>query len=248
MMDWQIIANSYPQFLEGLWLTVHLVFFSLLGGLCLALPFSVMRLSKRIELNLPVRAYVYFFRGTPMLIQMLLIYYGLSQFEWMQAGWESGNTFLLLFREPYFCAWLAFALNTGAYTTEILAGSIKNLPHGEIEAARAMGMEPGTMLRRIVMPGAMRRAIPAYSNEVILMLQGSAIASAVTLVDLTGAARNVYSRHFAPFESFLFSGLLYMVVTLFIVGLFRYAEYRWLAHLRPRKLNSLSATEPPAHV
>jgi len=171
-----------------------------------------------------------------MLVQLLLIYYGLGQFQWMQAQWEAGNPFWLLFREPYFCALLAFALNTGAYTTEIIAGSMRNVPHGEIEAAKAVGMSRFVMLRRILLPSALRRAIPAYSNEVILMLQGSSIASAVTLVDITGAARNVYSKHFAPFEAFIFAGLIYIVLTFALVGLFKLAERRWLAHLEPQRV------------
>jgi len=137
-----------------------------------------------------------------MLVQLLLIYYGASQWAWMRAAWEAGHPLWTWFREPYFCALLAFGLNTCAYTVEILAGSMRNTPHGELEAARAMGMSRMKALQRIVIPSALRRMIPSYSNEVILMLQGSAIASAVTLVDLTGAARNVYSRHFAPFEVF----------------------------------------------
>ena len=98
-----------------------------------------------------------------------------------------------------------------------------------------MGMSRMTLLRRIVLPSALRRAIPAYSNEVIFMLQGSAIASAITLADITGVARNVYSRHFAPFEAFIFAGLLYLLLTFALVGLFRLAEQRWLAHLKPRQ-------------
>ena len=238
MFDFDVIRESLPQFLSGTWLSIHLVVLSLSAGLAIAIPFAIAANSRNPWVRRPVASYVYFFRGTPMLIQLLLIYYGLSQFEWMQAAWADGHPFWILFREPYFCAWLAFALNTGAYTTEIIAGSMRHIPHGEIEAAQAMGMTRFTQLRRIILPGALRRAIPAYSNEVILMLQGSAIASAVTLVDITGAARNTYSRHFAPFESFIFAGLIYMALTLVLVGLFRLAETRWLAHLQPRKPRS----------
>jgi len=176
-----------------------------------------------------------------MLVQLLLIYYGLGQFAWMQAQWEAAHPFWLLFREPYFCALFAFALNTCAYTTEIVAGSMRNVPHGEIEAAKAVGMSRFVMLRRILLPSALRRAIPAYSNEVILMLQGSSIASAITLVDLTGAARNVYSKHFAPFEAFVFAGLIYMALTFALVALFKLAERRWLAHLRAQRVESTAS-------
>jgi histidine transport system permease protein/arginine/ornithine transport system permease protein len=234
-MDLSVISTSLGQYAAGTWLTLHLVFLSCAAGLAVAVPLAVLRMSKNPLVVAPVWAYTYFFRGTPMLVQLLLIYYGIAQFAWVQQQWEAGNPFWLLLREPYFCALLAFALNTCAYTAEIIAGSMRNVPHGEIEAARAMGMTRLTVIRRIVLPGALRRAIPAYSNEVILMLQGSSIASAVTLLDVTGAARNVYSRHFAPFEAFVFAGIIYMVLTFALVGLFRLAEKRWLAHLQPRK-------------
>ena len=234
MFDFAIIIESLPEFAQGTLLSLQLMSLSLAAGFIAALPLAVARSSSIAWLSRSVGFYTYLFRGTPMLVQLLLIYYGLSQFEWMRNGWVSGNPILLLFREPFFCAWLAFALNTTAYTAEIFAGVFKNTPLGEIEAGRAMGMTHFTLLRRIVIPAGLRRAIPTYSNEVILMLQGSAIASAVTLVDLTGAARYVYSRHFAPFEAFIFAGIIYMFLTFCLVGLFRFAEIRWLSHLRPR--------------
>lgn len=234
MLDFAIIVDSLPEFAQGTWLSLQLMALSLFAGFVAALPLAIARSSSLAWLSRSVGFYTYLFRGTPMLVQLLLIYYGLSQFEWMRNGWESGNPILLLFREPFFCAWLAFALNTTAYTTEIFAGVFKNTPLGEIEAGRAAGMSHATLLRRIVIPAGLRRAIPTYSNEVILMLQGSAIASAVTLVDLTGAARYVYSRHFAPFEAFIFAGIVYMLLTFCLVGIFRFAEIRWLSHLKPR--------------
>ena len=233
--DFNVITGSLPEFGRGLVMTLKLVSLALVLGFLLAVPLAVARVSKNRWVSAPVAAYTYFFRGTPMLVQLLLVYYGLGQSEWLRAQWEAGNAFWLLFREPYFCALLAFTLNTCAYTLEMIAGSMRNTPHGEIEAAKAMGMTRFTALRRIVLPSALRRAIPGYSNEVILMLQGSAIASAVTLVDITGAARNVYSRHFAPFEAFIFAGLIYLALTFVLVGLFRLAEKRWLAHLQPRR-------------
>ncbi|MBK6638804.1 MAG: ABC transporter permease [Rhodocyclaceae bacterium] len=235
MFEFEIITENFSSYLDGMWLTAQLVGIALAAGLVMAVPLAVMRVSNNPFLYRPVWLYTYFFRGTPMLIQLLVVYYGLAQFQWMQDAWEAQSPFWLLFREPFFCALLAFAVNTCAYTVEILAGSIRSIPHGEIEAAQAMGMTPFTRLRRITLPSALRRSIPAYSNEVIFMLQGSAIASAVTLVDITGAARDVYSRHFAPFEAFVFAGLIYLLMTFAIVGLFRLAEQRWLAHLMPRK-------------
>ena len=235
MIDWSIITDSLPQYASGLWLTARLTVLSLVAGLILAIPLAVMRISPRRAVSGPVWVFTYFFRGTPMLVQLLLIYYGLGQFEWIQAQWQAGNAFWLIFREPYGCALVTFTLNTCAYTTEILAGALRTTPHGEIEAAQACGMSRLTMLRRILIPGALRRALPAYSNEAIFMLHGTAIASTVTLMDLTGAARNAYSQHFAPFEAFIFAGLLYLTLTFALVGLFRLAERRYLAHLQPRK-------------
>lgn len=235
-MDFNIVWNSLPEYARGLWMTLQLVGIALAFGLAGAIPLAVLRVSRSPWAWRPVWAYTYFVRGTPMLVQMLTVYYGLAQFEWMQQAWQAGHPVWTLFREPYFCALLAFSVNTCAYTVEILAGAMRTIPHGELEAAKAVGMTRFTMLRRIVLPSALRRAIPTYSNEVILMLQGSAIASAITLVDLTGAARNVYSRFFAPFEAFLFAGAIYLVLTFALVGLFHLAERRWLAHLQPRKV------------
>ncbi|EPZ15956.1 hypothetical protein M622_01940 [Thauera terpenica 58Eu] len=235
MIEWSLFSESWPQYAAGLWLTLQLTVFALAAGLVCAIPLAVLRVSPNPWVHGPVWLYGYFFRGTPMLVQLLLMYYGLGQFEWMQAQWADGNRFWLVLRDPYGCALLTFALNTCAYTIEILAGALRATPHGEIEAARACGMSRFTMLRRILLPGALRRALPAYSNEIIFMLHGTAIASTITLVDLTGAARNAYSQFFAPFEAFVFAGLIYLALTFALVGLFRLAERRWLAHLQPRK-------------
>lgn len=235
MFDIGIIAHSLPEYARGAWMTIQLVGIALACGLAAAIPLAILRVSRNPWLSRPVYVYTYFFRGTPMLVQLLVVYYGFSQFAWLRAQWEAGSAFWLLLREPYFCALLAFGVNTCAYTVEIIAGCIRSIPYGEIEAAKAMGMTRMVMLRRIVLPAALRRAIPAYSNEVIFMLQGSSIASAVTLVDLTGAARDVYSRHFAPFEAFIFAGACYLVLTFAIVAAFRQIERRYLAHLQPRR-------------
>ena len=235
MIEWAVITENLPEYAAGLWLTLQLTVISLAAGLLLAIPLAVLRTSGAAFVSRGVWAYTYFCRGTPMLVQLLLVYYGLGQFEWVQARWAEGNSLWLVFRDPYGCALVTFALNTCAYTTEILAGALRATPHGEIEAAQACGMSRLTMIRRILVPGALRRALPAYSNEAIFMLHGTAIASTITLVDLTGAARNAYSQHFAPFEAFIFAGLIYMCVTFALVGLFRLAERRWLGHLQARK-------------
>ena len=215
----------------GVAITLWLLILSVVIGGVLALFLAIGRVSSNKYIQFPIWLFTYIFRGTPLYVQLLVFYSGMYTLEIVK-GTEFLNAF---FRSGLNCTVLALTLNTCAYTTEIFAGAIRSVPHGEIEAARAYGFSTFKMYRCIILPSALRIALPAYSNEVILMLQGSAIASAVTLVDLTGAARNVYSQHFAPFEAFVFVGLIYLALTFVLVGLFKLAEHRWLAHLAPRK-------------
>lgn len=228
-MDFSIIADNIGLYFEGLWLTVQLVSCSLLLGLFMAVPLALMANSRNWLLSMPVFCFSYFFRGTPLLVQMFMLYYGAGQFEFIRNGplWP-------ILREAYWCALLAFTLNTAAYTTEILRGAIKSTPLGEIEAAKACGMSHLQMTRRIILPSAFRRALPAYGNEVIFMLHGSSLASVITLIDITGAARIINSRHFSPYEAFITAAVFYMVLTFLIVFVFKQVEKRWFAHLRPR--------------
>jgi len=221
-------ASTIMEYWGGMVTTVQLVFLSLVLGLVLAVPLAIMRTSKNPLINAPVWFYTYIFRGTPLLIQLYIIYYGLAQIEGIQQTfwWD-------IFREAFYPALLAFTLNTAAYTTEIIRGAIVATPSGEIEAAKAYGMSWALRMRRIILPSAARRAVQAYSNEVIFMLHASAIASVVTLVDLTGAARNIYSRFYAPFDAFIFVALLYMALTFMLVFAFRKLENYLLQHQRP---------------
>ncbi|RCV91518.1 ABC transporter permease [Billgrantia montanilacus] len=221
--------DTLGYYWEGLVTTTQLVFLSLLVGLVLAVPLSILRGSKHKWIKLPIYTYTYVFRGTPLLIQLYIIYYGVVFFDGIQ------ETFLWpMLREAFYPALIAFTLNTAAYTTEIFHGAIKSTARGEIEAARAYGMSPGLTMRRIILPSAFRRALPAYGNEVIFMLHASAIASVVTLMDITGAARFVYARYYAPFEAFLFAAAIYLCLTFAILFFFRHLEKRLLAHLRPQ--------------
>lgn len=230
IFDFSVIWDSLPLYFDGLLVTLKLLSISLLIGLLLAVPLALMRVSKQPLVNFPAWLYTYVIRGTPMLVQLFLIYYGLAQFDAVRESalwpWLSNASF---------CACLAFAINTSAYTAEILAGSLKATPHGEIEAAKAMGMSRLKMYRRILLPSALRRALPQYSNEVIMMLQTTSLASIVTLGDITGAARTVYSQYYLPFEAFITAGLFYLCLTFILVRLFKLAERRWLAYLAPRK-------------
>jgi arginine/ornithine transport system permease protein len=221
-------AMTLLEYWNGLVTTVHLVFLSLLIGLVIALPLAILRTVRNPFVSGPIWVFTYLFRGTPLLIQLYIIYYGIAQIPGIQ------ETFWwLIFREPFYPALLAFTLNTAAYTTEIIRGAIIATPVGEIEAAKAYGMSWMLRMRRIILPNAARRAVQAYSNEVIFMLHASAIASVVTMVDLTGAARNIYARTYAPFDAFIFVALIYLMLTFILVFVFRKLENHLLRHQRP---------------
>nr|WP_288358659.1 ABC transporter permease [uncultured Pseudomonas sp.] len=230
LFDYTVVFDSLPLYFGGVLVTLKLLLIALGVGLLVAVPLAIMRVSSRKLINFPAWFYTYVIRGTPMLVQLYLLYYGLAQFESVRAS----------FLWPYlssatFCACLAFAINTSAYTAEILAGSLKATPPGEIEAARAVGMSPGKLYRRILLPSALRRALPQYSNEVIMMLHTTSLASVVTLIDITGAAKTVSSQYYMPFEAYVTAGLFYLALTFILVRLFKLAERRWLAYLAPRK-------------
>ena len=226
-MNLAAIAESLPNYLHGLVTTVELLALSLGFGLAGAVPLAVARASNVRWLSAPVWAFTFVIRGTPMLVQLFLVYYGLAQFEAVRA-----SVFWPWLSSAWFCAVLAFAVNTCAYTTEIIAGALRALPAGELEAARSLGMSRSQVMRRILLPSALRRSLPAYGNEAIMMLHGTSLASIVTLLDLTGAARELNSRFYLPFEAFITAALFYLALTFVLVALFRRAEHRWLAHLR----------------
>jgi arginine/ornithine transport system permease protein len=229
-MELAIIFDNLGQYFGGLWTTTWLVALSLMLGLLIAVPLAVLRTSPNFMVQAPIRAYVYFFRGTPLLVQMYLVYYGFGLSETLHT-----SIFWPLFKQAWFCALFAFTLNTGAYTTEIIRGAIAATPHGEVEAARAAGMSRLLMLRRIVLPSAFRRALPQYSNEIIFMLHGSAIASTITIVDILGVARIINSRYYSPYEAFLTAAVFYMSITFITIYFLKKLERRWFAHLRPQE-------------
>lgn len=229
-MDIQVIIDNLPLYFEGLWTTIILVISSLVIGLCMAVPIALLATAKNKWISFLPKAYIYFFRGTPLIVQMFMIYHGMGQFELVH------ESFLwVIFKEAYACALIAFALNTAGYTGEILRGTIEQTLFGEIEAAKACGMSVPMVYRRIILPSTFRRALPAYGNEVIFMLHGSALAGVITIVDLFGAAKIVNSRYFVPFESFIAAGLFYLCLTFLIVWGFKRAEHHFHAYLRPRQ-------------
>lgn len=228
-MDWQIVLNALPQFAHGIRVTLVLLLLSLAAGFVLSVPLAVARVSSRPALARPVWLFTYVVRGTPLLVQLFILYHGLAQFEVVRESpaWP-------LLRNAWFCAWLAFTINTTAYTTEIFAGALRATPSGEIEAARSYGMHGLTLYRRVLLPGALRRALPQYSNEVVGLMHATAIASTVTLVDITRVARDVYANHLVITESFGVAAVIYFVLTFAMAGAFKLLERRYLAHLRPQ--------------
>nr|WP_316644312.1 ABC transporter permease [uncultured Roseateles sp.] len=228
-MNFAPIIEALPKYFSGAVTTIELLAISLAFGLLFAIPLAVLRTLHNPWLSRPVWLFTYVFRGTPLLVQLFLIYYGLAQFSFVRDSW-----LWPWLQSAWFCACLSFAINTCAYTIEIIAGAIRALPAGEIEAAKALGMSRTVMFRRIILPSALRRSLPAYGNEVIFMLHGTSLASVVTLLDLTSAARQTYSTHYLPFEAFIMAALMYFVMTSTLVGLFHAAEARWLKPLLPR--------------
>ena len=227
-MQWAVIAEHGADFANGLGVCLALLLLSAGAGALLTLPLAVARVSQRAWLSRPAWLFTYVFRGTPLLVQLFLIYYGLAQFAAVResVAWP-------LLREPWFCAWLAFALNTTAYTTEILAGALRATAGGEIEAAQAYGMDAWRLYRRILLPSALRRALPQYSNEIVSLMHATSIASTVTLVDVTRVARDIYSNHLLPAEAFGSAALIYFTLTFALVGGFRWVEKRAMRHLAP---------------
>ncbi|WP_028301453.1 ABC transporter permease [Oceanospirillum beijerinckii] len=225
-MDFAVIVEYFPRLLQGAVTTLELVLVSGIIGSLLALPIGLARHSHRWWLKAIPYGYIFFFRGTPLLVQIFLVYYGIAQFESIRE-----SSLWPYLREPYWCAIIAFSLNTAAYTAEILRGALGAVPRGEVEAAKSIGMRKVQLYKRIMLPRALGMIMPAYGNEVILMLKGSAPASTITLLDLTGMARTIIARTYTPIEIFLAAGVIYLLMSMAIIQLFRYLEMRSNRHM-----------------
>lgn len=222
MIDFSFFVEIIPALLSGLPMTLELTAASMGIGFLLALVLALAQQGNRRMVVWPIRAFVAVFRGTPLLVQIFLIYYGLGQFRpWLQAigiWW--------LFREPYWCAIVALSLNEAAYGSEILRGAIKGVPRGLIEAASASGMSPFLTLRLVILPLALRQAIPNYSNEIILMVKGTSLASIITLMEVTGVAQNLISQTYRAVEVFVAAGAIYLTLNFTIISALNALETR----------------------
>ena len=210
-MDIDLMITSLPKLLNATIITLKLVSVSLLLGIFLGTFFAILRTGKYKILRLFSYYYSYVFRGTPLLVQIFIIYFGLGQIEYLRT-----TVFWIILKEPYWCAIIAFTLNTGAYTSEILRSAFETINKGLIEAGQSLGIPKKQIFYKIKFPLAIRQSLPAYGNEMILMLKGTSLASTVTLMDLTGVAKFIISTTFKPIEIFIVAGSIYLFMTFLI--------------------------------
>ena len=221
-MDLELMINSFPKLLSATLVTVKLLSASLFFGLVVGLLFAILRLNKIIFINKFAYAYSYVFRGTPLLVQIFIIYFGLAQIEYLR------SSFLwVILKEPYWCAIIAFTLNTGAYTSEILRSAFQTIKPGIIEAGKSLGISNKIIFYKIQIPIAIRQSLPAYGNEIILMMKGTSLASTVTLMDLTGVAKYIISTTFKPIEVFIVAGGIYLFMTFIIHNVIKFLEKKY---------------------
>ena len=220
-MDLDLMINSLPKLLSATLTTLKLLSLSLIFGLIIGLIFAIMRLSKNKFVSNFSYGFSYVFRGTPLLVQIFIIYFGLGQIEYLRSTilWN-------ILKEPYWCAIIAFSLNTGAYTSEILRSAFQTIKPGLIEAGKSLGISSKIIFYKIQIPIAIKQSLPAYGNEIILMLKGTSLASTVTLMDLTGVAKYIISTTFKPVEVFIVAGSIYLFLTFLIHNFIKFAEKR----------------------
>ena len=221
-MDLELMINSFPKLLNASVITLKLLSLSLIFGLFIGLLFAVMRMSKNFILNKFAYGYSYLFRGTPLLVQIFIIYFGFGQIEFIRS-----SILWVILTEPYWCAIIAFALNTGAYTSEILRSAFQTIKKGYIEAGKSLGISSKIIFYKIQIPIAIRQSLPAYGNEIILMLKGTSLASTVTLMDLTGVAKYIISTTFKPIEVFIVAGSIYLLMTFIIHNFIKFLERKY---------------------
>tara|TARA_Y100000590_G_scaffold386023_1_gene458530 strand:- start:1712 stop:2386 length:675 start_codon:yes stop_codon:yes gene_type:complete len=221
-MDLDFALEHFPRLLKATILTIELTSLSLFFGIFVGVFFAILRTSKNKILFFISYYYSYIFRGTPLLVQIFIIYFGLAQLEWIR------ESFLWVFlKEPYSCAILAFTLNTGAYSSEIFRSAFETVNKGIVEAADGLGLSKINTFFKIKLPIAIRQSLPAYGNEMILMLKGTSLASTVTLLDLTGVAKHIISTTFRPVEVFIVAGSIYLIMAFIIHNFIKFLEKKY---------------------
>ena len=221
-MDIELMINSFPKLLNATLITLKLLSVSLILGLFIGLGFAILRMNNNKLINKIAYGYSHIFRGTPLLVQIFIIYFGLGQIEYLRT-----TILWVVLKEPYWCAIIAFSLNTGAYTSEILRSAFQTIKPGYLEAGRSLGIPSKIIFTKIQIPIAIKQSLPAYGNEIILMLKGTSLASTVTLMDLTGVAKYIISTTFKPVEVFIVAGGIYLFMTFIIHNVIKYLEKKY---------------------
>tara|TARA_B100001173_G_scaffold112758_1_gene97768 strand:- start:594 stop:1268 length:675 start_codon:yes stop_codon:yes gene_type:complete len=222
-MDINLMISIFPSLLSGAFITLKLLISSMFFGLLIGLIFAILRINKYPIINMFAYGYSYLFRGTPLLVQLYLIYYGLANIEFIR-----NSLFWVIIKEPYWCAIIAFSLNTGAYTSEILRSAFQTIKKGYLEAAQSLGVSKKITFYRIQLPIAIKQSLPAYGNEIILMLKGTSLASVITIMDLMGEARKINVITFKPFEAFITAGIIYLFMTFIIDRIIKLLEKKYI--------------------
>ena len=221
-MDLELMINSFPKLLSAAAITLKLLSVSLIIGLFIGLFFAILRINKNIFISKFAYGYSYIFRGTPLLVQIFIIYFGLGQIEYLRS-----TVLWVILKEPYWCAIIAFALNTGAYTSEILRSAFQTIKPGIIEAGKSLGISNKVIFFKVQIPMAIRQSLPAYGNEIILMMKGTSLASTVTIMDLTGVAKYIISTTFKPIEVFIVAGGIYLFMTFIVHNVIKFLEKKY---------------------
>jgi len=226
-MNFELIYNNFFIILSGLDETLKLVVISLSIGFCISIPLTLARISSNKILSQSIYYYVFIIRGTPLLVQIYLIYYGLGTIQFVR------ESFLwILLKEPFFCGVLALVINTVAYTIEIFRGGIQSVKKGQYESCQSLGMSKFIMYFKIILPCAFRQALPGYGNEMILMVKSTSLISLITIMEMTGLARNIMYKNYAPVEAFLAAGCIYLFLNFLVVKFIEFLEWKYNPHLR----------------
>jgi len=226
-MNFDIVLKNFPIILSGLDETLKLIFISISIGFVISILFALARTSNYKFLSKLIYSYVFVVRGTPLLVQIYLIYFGLGSIKAVRE-----SIFWIILKEPFYCGVLALIINTVAYTTEIIRGGIESVSIGQKEACKSLGMNNFIMYYKIILPVAFRQGLPAYGNEMILMVKATSLVSLTTYMEMTGIARNIMAKTFAPIEAFIAAGTIYLLLNFIVVQFIRFLEWRYNPHLR----------------
>tara|TARA_B100000700_G_scaffold268065_1_gene308464 strand:+ start:362 stop:1081 length:720 start_codon:yes stop_codon:yes gene_type:complete len=222
-----LIIKNFTQIFTALDETLFLLLVSLPIGFVLSLIFALGRVSKNIFLSKTIASYIFIIRGTPLLVQIYLIYFGLGSIKAVR------DSFLwIALKEPFWCGVLALTINTVAYGSEIFRGGIQSVSKGQIESGKALGFGRIKLLRRIIFPIALRQVLPTYGNELILMVKATSLISLTTYMEMTGVARRLMAKTFAPVEAFVAAGILYLFLNFLVIQFIKYLEWKYNPHQR----------------